>query len=57
MDVFYVFICIRIKKDEIRGGKCHGKTVMSGKSNEALQQAPNMCRLNRSRRKKNEGRG
>ena len=52
-----MFIISRIKKARAKGKTLHAKTMMSRKANEALKVTPNMCRLGRTQRKKNEGRG
>ncbi len=45
------------KKGENRGKQCHTKTMMRGRTNEEVKSTPNMLCLDRSRRKKYEGRG
>jgi hypothetical protein len=44
-------------KNKVRtdGKNCHGKTMMSRKSDETLKETPNMCLLDRTLRKKKEG--
>jgi hypothetical protein len=39
------------------GKKCHAKTMMNRKADKTLKYTPSMCRLDRTRRKKDEGRG
>jgi hypothetical protein len=45
------------KKRGSREGKCHAKTMMSTKANERLKERLSMYLLDRTRRKKYEGRG
>jgi hypothetical protein len=52
-----MFICSRIKKGENRGYKYHVKTMMSIKADKNIKEEPNMCRLGRTQRDKNEGGG